>query len=95
MPEESFRFPKTTRSCKYEWLMLFFWLCYYPSEDASYCLTYVLFGHDLPTKASHVKNLFSEPFRAWPSAVSFFRAYCDSKKKKIDPSHESVQKLRF
>ena len=39
--------------------------------------------------ASWVKNLFSHSFRAWPSAVSYFRAHCEGKKKKIDPSHES------
>ena len=54
-----------------------------------------MFGHDFPTKASRVKNLFSQPFRAWPSAVSYFKAHCEGKKKKIDPSHESVQSLHF
>ena len=95
VPEKNFCFPETTRSFKYEWLLLFPWLCYSPSEDASYCLSCVLFGHDFPTKASRVKNLFSQPFRAWPSAVSYFKAHCEGKKKKIDPSHESVQSLHF
>ena len=90
VPEENFCFPETTRSFKYEWLLLLPWLCYSPSEDASYCLSCVLFGHDFPTKASRVKNLFSQPFRAWPSAVSYFKAHCEGKKKKIDPSHESA-----
>ena len=84
--EKNFCFPETTRSFKYEWL-----LYYPPSEDASYCLSCVLFCHDFPTKASRVKNLFSQPFRAWPSAVSYFKAHCEGKKKKIDPSHESIQ----
>ena len=74
--------------------MLFPWLYYSPSDDASYCFSCVLFGH-FPTKASRVKNLFSQPFRDWPGAVSYFRAHCESKKKKIDPSHESAQSLRF
>ena len=95
VPEKNFRFPGTTRSFKYEWLLLFPWLCYSPSEDAFYCLSCVLFGHDFPTKAFRIKNLFSQPFRAWPSAVSYFRAHCEGKKKKIDPSHESVQSLHF
>ena len=95
MPEKNFRFPETIRSFKYERLLLFPWLCYSLSEDVSYCLYCVLFGHDFPTKASRVKNLFSQLFRAWPSAVSYFRAHCEGKKEKIDPSHESVQSLHF
>ena len=87
VPEKNFRFPETIRSFKYEWLLLFLWLCYSPSEDASYCLSCALFGHDFPTKAFRVKNLFSQPLRAWPSLVSYFRAHCEGKKKKIDPSY--------
>ena len=90
--EENFCFSETTRFFKYEWL-LFFEICYSPSEDASYCLSCVLFGHDFSTKASQVKSLFQQPFRAWTSAVSYFKAHCKSKKKKIDPSHESVQSI--
>ena len=76
------------------------WLCYYPCEDASYCLSCVLFGHDFPTKASRVKNLFSQAFRACSGAVSYFRAHCEGKKKKekkkkIDPSNESIQSFHF
>ena len=52
-------------------------------------------GHDFPTKVSQVKNIFSQPFGAWPSAVSYFKAHCEGKRKKIDPSHESVQRLHF
>ena len=95
MPEKILHFPETTRSFKYEWLLLLLWLCYSPSDDASYCWYSVLFGHDFHTKASRIKNLFSQPFRAWPSAVSYFRAHCESKKKKIYPSNESVQSLHF
>ena len=54
-----------------------------------------MLGHNFPTKASQVKNLFSPPFRAWPSAVCYFRAHCEDKKKKIDPSHESIESLHF
>ena len=88
-------FPETTRSFKYEWLLLFPWLCCSASEDASYCLSCALFGHDFPTKASCVKNLFPQPFRAWPSAVSHFKGHCEGKKKEIYASHESVQSLHF
>ena len=76
-------------------LLLFPWLCYSPSEGASYCLSCVLFGHNFSSKAYWVKNLFLQSFRAWPSAVSYFRAHCEGKNKKIDPSHESVQSLHF
>ena len=89
------RFPETIRSFKYGYLLLFPWLCYSPSEDASYCLPCVLFGHDFLAKASRVKNLFSLSFRTWPSTVSYFRAHCEGKKKKNDPSHESVQSIHF
>ena len=37
VPEKNFRFPETTRSFKYEWLLLLPWLCYSPSEDETYC----------------------------------------------------------
>ena len=40
-------------------------------------------------------DMSSQPFRAWPSVVSSFKAHCEGKKKKIDPSHESVQSLHF
>ena len=74
---------------------MFPWLCYSLSDDASYCLSCVLFGHDFPSKASWVKNPFSQPFRAWPSAVPYFRAHFEGKKKKIDTSLESVQSVHF
>ena len=32
---------------------------------------------------------------AWPSAVSYFRAHCDGKKKEIVPLHESAQSFHF
>ena len=51
--------------------------------------------HYFPVKAFRVKNLFSQFFRAWPSAVSYFRPHCEPKKKKVDPFHESVQNLHF
>ena len=83
MSEKNFRFPETTRSLKYEWLLLFPWLFYSPSEDASYCLSCVLFSHDFPTKTSRVKNLYLQLFKAWPSAVSYFRAHCEAKRRKL------------
>ena len=95
MSEKSICFRETTRSFKYEWLLLLPWLCYSPSEDVSYCFSCVLFGHDFPTKASRVKNLFSQLFRARASAVSYFRARCEDKKKSIDPSHDSGQAFIF
>ena len=61
VPQKNFCFPETTRSFKYKWLLLLPWLSYSPSEDASYCLSCVLFGHDFPIKASWVKNLFPQP----------------------------------
>ena len=77
VPEKNFCFPETTRSFKYDWLLLFPWLCYSPSEYASYCLSCVLFDHDFSTKASRVKDLFSQPFITWPSAASYFKAHSE------------------
>ena len=71
VPGRNFCFPEMIWSFKYEWLPLFPWLCYSPSKDASSCLPSVFYGHYFPTR---VKNLFSQPFRTWPSAVSYFRA---------------------
>ena len=86
------------RSFKFEWLLFFPWLCYSPSADES-CLSlfmiWSLFGHDFLTKASRVKTLFSQPFRVWSSAVSYFRAHCEGKNKRIDPLLESAQSLHF
>ena len=80
VPEKNFRFPKAIRPFKYEWLLLFPWLCCSHSENASYCLSCVLFDHDFPPKASRAKDLFQQPLRAWSSAASYFRAYRESKK---------------
>ena len=46
-------------------------------------LSCVFLGNDFPTKASQVKNLFPQPVRAWPSAVYYFRAYCEGKRRKL------------
>ena len=67
VPEKNFCFPETTRSFKYEWLLLFPWLCYSPSEDASYCLSCVLFGHD----PSH-ESVQSLHFSTWPKLEAIF-----------------------
>ena len=73
-PQKNFLFPETIRSLKYEWQLLFPWLCYSPSEDASYCLSCVFFL--VMIFLLKLLGLFSQPFRAWPSAVSSFRAHC-------------------
>ena len=86
------------RSFKYEWLLCFPWLCYSPSEDESYLplfMIWSLFGHDFLTNVSLVKTLFSQPFRIWSSVVSYFRAHCECKNKKIDPLLEFAQSLHF
>ena len=54
-----------------------------PSEDASYCLSCVLFSHDFLTKASQVKNLILQLFKAWSSAFSYFRAHTEAKRRKL------------
>ena len=75
--KKNFRFPETI-SFKY--------------EDASYLLSlsFVLFGHDFPNKASQVSH-------PGLSQVLFLTFECivKAKKKKINPSHESAQSLHF
>ena len=58
------------------------------------CLVFCLVRISL-LKLLGLKNLFSQLFRAWPSPVSYFKAHCEGKKKKIDPSHESAQSFHF
>ena len=89
VPDDNFSFPETSRSFKSEWFKWFPWLCYSPSEDAVYCLACVLFGHKFPEKASRVKNVYSQPFRRWPAAVSACKVHAEGKKKinKVLMSH--------
>ena len=75
VPDENFVFPETERCFQFEWLKEFPWLCYFPSEDAAHCLSCVLFGYKFVGKASRVKNLYSQPFRHWPAAVSIFKIH--------------------
>ena len=76
VPDENFVFPETERCVQFEWLKEFPWLCYFPSEDAAYCLSCVLFGYKFVGKALRVnKNLYSQPFRHWPAAVSIFKMH--------------------
>ena len=80
LPEKTFAFQKQQDLLNMSGLLLFPWLCYSLSEDASYCLSCVLFGHDFPIKASRVKICFHSPSRI--GQVSYFRAHCEGKKKK-------------
>ena len=44
-PDKSYSFPATNgRRFHFEWLGLYPWLCYSPSQDGAYCLPCVLFG---------------------------------------------------
>ena len=52
--EKNFCFPQTTRSFKYEWLLLLPWHCSSSRENAYYSLSCFLLGHDFPTKVSQV-----------------------------------------
>ena len=93
--EKNFRFPETTRSFKYAWLLLFPWLFYSASDDASYRLPCVLFGHDFPAKASRVKNLFSQPSGLRQALFLTLELIVKAKRRKIDPSDKSFQSLHF
>ena len=84
VPEETFSFPVNNRSFRYEFLKLgYAWLCYSPSEDGAYCLACVLFGYRFPGRASKTENLYSKPFRTWPTACSTFHRHVYGKKKMI------------
>ena len=50
-----------------------------------------MFSYKFPGKASRVKNLYSQPFRHWPAAVSIFKIHVSGKKKKN--SNKPVQSL--
>ena len=58
-PDKKYPFPKTNgRSFRYDWLELYSWLCYSPSQDGALCLSCVLFGDRFPGKSSKIHNLF-------------------------------------
>ena len=65
-PDKSYSFPATNgRRFHFEWLGLYPWLCYSPSQDGAYCLPCVLFGDRFPEKAhkkNAPKNLFLSTF---------------------------------
>ena len=61
--DDNFSFPKNIRRFKSERFKWLLWLCYLPCEIAVYYLTYVLFGHTCPEKASRAKHFHSQPFR--------------------------------
>ena len=58
-----------------------------PSEDAVYCLAYVLFGHKSPEKTSRVK------IKHWPAAVSTCKVHAEGNKRKKESSNEPCQSL--
>ena len=69
-PDKKYSFPKTNgRSFRYDWLELYSWLCYSPSQDGAFCLSCVLFGDCFPGKSGKIHNLFSEPLRRWSGAA--------------------------
>lgn len=75
-PDKQYSFPKTNgRSFRYDWLQLYSWLCYSPSEDGAYCLSCVLFGDRFPGKAGKIQKLFSEPLCRWSGAAFTFKRH--------------------
>lgn len=56
---------------------------------------FYLFAYDFPTKFSRFKNLFSQPIKAWQSAVFYFRAKCEHKKNKTNLLHELYKTFIF
>ena len=91
VPEKNFRFPETTRSFEYGWPLLFPLLCYSPGEDTSYYLSCVFLAMIFPLNLIGLKIYFHSS----SSAVSYFNSYFEGKKKKTDPSHESVKNLHY
>ena len=57
------------------------------------CLVLCLVMNLASTKASGIKNLFTQSLRS--STICYFRAHCEGKKKISDPSYECVQSLHF
>ena len=56
--DDNFPFPETNRSFMSEWFKWFPWLYYSHSEDAIYCLSYVMFGYSFLRRDQEPKNLF-------------------------------------
>ena len=77
VPDKNFSFPITNgRSFRLEWLKLYPWLCYSPSQDGAYCLACALFGdrfHAQILKKNPPKNVFSQPFKCWNDAPRNFK----------------------
>ena len=90
--DDNFSLPETNRSVKSEWLKWFPWLCYF-SGDVLYCLACVLFGCKFPVKGSTVRNVYSQPFRHCPAAVSACKVDAEVKKEKKESSNEPCQSL--
>ena len=82
VPDKNSLFPETERYFRFEWLKMFSWFCYSPSEDGAYCLLSVFFGYTFPGITPRVKNSDSQTFRHWPVAVSVFKIHVSGKKKK-------------
>ncbi|XP_065673054.1 52 kDa repressor of the inhibitor of the protein kinase-like [Hydra vulgaris] len=96
VPDERYCFPKTNgRSFQLIWFKQFSWLSYSPSEDGAYCLSCVLFGFKYFLKSSRCKNLFSEPVKHWPDAVSAFKRHYHEKKGKNNEHHLAVPSLPY
>ena len=79
-PSNKFSFPATKgRTFRLDWLQLYPWLCYSPSEDGAYCLPCVLFGDRFPNIVFHrqnsLKKFFSQPFRNWSDAPRKFKKH--------------------
>ena len=56
-PSNTFSFLVTKgRTFRLDWLQLYPWLCYSPSEDGAYCLPCVLFGNRFPNLVFHRQN---------------------------------------
>ena len=73
VPDKTYSFPITNgRSCRSEWLKLYPWLCYSPSQDGAYYLPCVLFGDRFPNillKKNPPKTFFCQPFKQWDDAT--------------------------
>ena len=58
------------RGFRYEWFIMFPWLCYSPSEDGAYCLYCDIFGAPAVKYSTKIKKLFTHHLRNWNGAAA-------------------------
>lgn len=95
-PNESYIFPSTPGKdgckCSVKYLHSFSWLAYSPSLDGLFCLPCTLFGHQFPSKNSHVTLLFTSPLRDWSTGKRRLQQHEGSYKSQTQSAFDGLHK---